>query len=75
MSWLKPLEGKSWWEEPAIRKTGSSWPKEKLEAVRKRVEQRMANARKLVAKYKNHTEVAKMMGVSQSTVTRWVRKG
>ena len=75
MHWLKPLEGKSWWAEAARRRTGSSWSPEKLAEVRKRVEQRRANARRLVKKYKSHTEVAKLMGVSQSTVTRWLQKG
>jgi predicted transcriptional regulator len=72
MSWLKPLEGKSWWAQAGKPRT--FWSAEKLAAVRNRVERRRAEARRLV-KEMSHTKVAKKMGVSQSTVTRWLKKG
>lgn len=73
MNWLKPLEGGTWWGEAAKSKT-NSWSPEKLAAVERQVEERRAKARALLKKYNSHTKVAKVMGVSQSTVTRWLQE-
>lgn len=75
MSWVKPLEGKSWWAEPAISTRGSNWPKEKLDEMKRRTERRIAQARRLSKNNMSHTQIARQMGVAQSTVTRWLQKG
>jgi hypothetical protein len=71
MNWLKPLEGGTWWGEDAgARKPPRpNWRTQPDE--QQKLEARKAEARRLAKSY-TRTKVAKLMGVDQSTVTKWL---
>lgn len=74
MDWLKPLEGGSWWAEPARSKpaTPRKGPKVRtVGGVQNTVAERIAQARELAKVYRRG-KVAAIMGVCPSTVTKWL---
>ncbi len=73
-NWLKPLDGGSWWNEPArqfTRKNPEKWMRT-VGGVKGLLSERIAKAKELEQQNYIRGEIAQKMGVSPSTVTKWL---
>jgi DNA-binding transcriptional regulator YiaG len=62
MSWLRPLDGRTWMELPAKRLVNNQPPDA----------EKIARARELSKVY-NRKKTAQIMGVSKATLWRWLK--